>query len=137
VSVWAEQLKSLSADVEVLMKYGKSNGWLDDQPAVITRPYGKGRITYIGGILDDKLMASAAEWMVKDSGVTPVFGPVPDGVEVSRRMGGGKKVFILINYSQDTRQVTLPHAMKSLLEDKQVETVDLPVYGVAVLLDNK
>jgi beta-galactosidase len=137
VSVWAEQLKSQSPDAEVLMKYGKSNGWLDDQPAVITRPYGKGRITYIGGILDDKLMASAAEWMVKDSGVTPVFGPVADGVEVSRRMGAGKQVFVLINYSQETRQVTLPHAMKSLLEDRQADTLDLPPYGVAVLLDSK
>jgi beta-galactosidase len=137
VSVWAEQLKSQSPDAEVLMKYGKSNGWLDDQPAVITRSYGKGRITYVGGILDDKLMVSAAEWMVKDSGVSPVFGPVPDGVEVSRRIGAGKQVFVLINYSQETRQVTLPHAMKSLLEDKQAETVGLAPYGVAVLLDSK
>jgi beta-galactosidase len=137
VSVWAEQLKSLSPDAEVLMKYGKSNGWLDDQPAVITRPSGKGRITYIGGILDEKLMASAAEWMIKDSGVTPVFGAVPNGVEVSRRVGAGKQVFILINYSLETRGVTLPRAMKSLLDDKQEETVELPVYGVAVLLDTK
>jgi beta-galactosidase len=69
--------------------------------------------------------------------VTPVFGPVADGVEVSRRMGAGKQVFVLINYSQETRQVTLPHAMKSLLEDRQADTLDLPPYGVAVLLDSK
>jgi beta-galactosidase len=137
VSVWAEQLRSQSPDAEVLMKYGKSNGWLDDQPAVITHPFGKGRITYIGGILDDTLMASAAEWMVKDSSVTPVFGTAPPGVEVSRRVGAGKQVFILINYSQQTRKVTLPRAMKSLLEGRQAETVELPVYGVAVLLDTQ
>ena len=28
----------------------------DDQSAVITRPYGKGRITYLGAVLDEKLM---------------------------------------------------------------------------------
>jgi beta-galactosidase len=137
VRVWAEQLKSLAPDAQVIMKYGTCNGWLDHQPAVITRPYGKGRITYIGGILDEKLMTSAAEWMVKDSGVTPVFGPLPNGVEVGRRVGAGKQVFILINYSQQTRRVALPRAMKSLLEDKQTEAVELPVYGVAVLLENK
>jgi beta-galactosidase len=135
VSVWAEQLKSLAGDAEVLMRYGKSNGWLDDQPAVITRPYGKGRMTYIGGILDEKLMASAAQWMVKDSQVSPVFGTVPPGVEVSRRVGAGKQVFILINYSPEAQKIILPRAMKSLLQDKQTEAVELPVYGVAVLLD--
>jgi beta-galactosidase len=62
---------------------------------------------------------------------------VPPGVEVSRRVGAGKQVFILINYSQENRQVTLPHAMKSLLDDKKAETVDLSPYGVAVLLDSK
>ncbi|RDJ93893.1 hypothetical protein B4Q13_18755, partial [Lacticaseibacillus rhamnosus] len=48
-SGWAEQLKASVPEAEVLLRFGKSNGWLDDQPAVITRPYGKGRITYVGG----------------------------------------------------------------------------------------
>jgi len=133
--VWAEQLKAQAPEAQVLMRYGKSNGWLDDQPAVITRPYGQGRVTYIGGILDEKLMASAADWMVKDSEVTAAFGTVPPGVEVSRRVGAGKQVFILINYSPEVQKIMLPRAMKSLLQDKQTEAVELPVYGVALLLD--
>jgi beta-galactosidase len=134
-SIWADQLKTRVPDAEPLLKYGKSNGWLDDQPAAVTRSYGKGRITYIGAILDDKLMAAAAEWMVQKSGVTPVFGSLPEGVEVSRRMGGGKQVFILINYAQDSRRVALPHPMKALLENKQAETLERAPYGVSVLLD--
>ena len=136
-SIWAEQLKTQAPGGEVLLQYGKSNGWLDNQPAVITRAYGKGRITYIGAILDDKLMAAAAEWMTHKSGVTPVFGPVPEGVEVSRRVGPGKQVFVLINYSQDTRRVNLPHAMNLVLGGKQGDAVDLPPYGVAVAVDNR
>jgi len=135
-SVWAEQLKSLARGDEVLLRYGKSNGWLDDQPAVITRIYGKGRITYIGAILDDKLMAAAADWMTKTSGVTPVFGSVPEGVEVSRRVGPDKQVFVLINYSQETRRVNLPRAMSLVLDGKQGNVVDLVPYGVAVAVDN-
>jgi beta-galactosidase len=134
-SIWAEQMKSMASDVEVLLKYGKSNGWLDDQPAAVTRSYGKGRITYIGAILDDKVMAAAAEWMVQKSGVPPVFGSLPEGVEVSRRMGGGKQVFILINYAQESRRIALPRPMKVLLENKQVETLELAPYGVSILLD--
>ena len=40
--MWAELLSAKDADVEVLMRYGKSNGWLDGQPAAITRKVGKG-----------------------------------------------------------------------------------------------
>lgn len=137
VSIWAEQLKATAHDDEVLLKYGKSNGWLDDQPAAITRSYGKGRITYVGAILDDKLMAAAAEWMVQKSGVTPVFGPVPDGVEVSRRMGDGRQVFILINYAAENRRVIFPRSMKLLLDDTSASAVELDPYGVAVLLDSR
>jgi len=136
-SIWAEQLKSQAPGDEVLLKYGKSNGWLDDQPAVITRAYGKGRITYIGAVLDDKLMAAATEWMTNTSGVTPVLGPVPDGIEVSRRIGPGKQVFVLINYSQEDRRVTLPHSMNLVLDGKNSNTLDLAPYGVAVALDNR
>jgi beta-galactosidase len=136
-SIWAEQLKSSSADGEVLLKYGKSNGWLDDQPAVITHPYGKGYITYIGAVLDDTLMTAAAKWMVTQASVSPVFGPVPDGVDVSRRIGGGREVFILINYAQEHREVTLPRPMKALLGNRQVENVDLPPYGVEILSGGK
>ena len=134
-SIWAEQLKSSATDDEILLKYGKSNGWLDDQPAAISRPYGKGRITYIATILDDKLMAAAADWMIQKSGVALAFGKVPDGVEASRRIGGGKQVYVLINYADDPRHVNLSHPMQLLLENKRGDAVDLPRYGVAVLLD--
>ena len=130
-------MKTSVPDAEVLLKYGKSNGWLDNQPAVITRPFGKGSITYIGAVLDDKLMASAAQWMVQQSGVTPIFGPVPDGVEVSRRNGDGRNVFVLINFAAESRTVALPHFMKLLLANTESSSVELPQYGVEILVDSK
>ncbi len=137
VSVWAEQLKSLASNADVLMKYGSANGWLDNQPAVISRPYGKGRITYIGAVLDDKLMAAAAEWMMQKSGAAPSLISVPDDVDVSRRSDGSRQVFVLINFKQATQHIPLPHPMKALLEQKQEGAVDLPAYGVEVLVDAK
>lgn len=132
-SVWAEYLKVVSSDTEVLLRYGSSNGWLNGQPAVITRRYGKGRITYVGAVLDDKLMASLAAWMIGDAGVHPVFGTVPDGVEVSRRVAANSKIFVVINFAAQKQWITLPYRMKSLLEQKEAEQLVLPQYGVAVL----
>ena len=78
------------------MRYGKANGWLDDQPAAITRKVGKGRITYIGAWLDDATMKAAAKWMTEVSGVKPAFGAVPEGVDVDPRYGAhGEVVYIL------------------------------------------
>jgi beta-galactosidase len=131
--LWAELLSAKAADVEVLERYGKSNGWLDGQPAAITRAVGKGRITYIGAWLDDAGMKAAATWMTDVSGVKPAFGAVPYGVEVSARYGGRGTVYILENLSQTEQTVTLPSAMTDVLEGGTKQSVTLPVYGVAVL----
>jgi beta-galactosidase len=137
-SVWAEQLIASSPETHSLETYGKFNGWLDKQPAVLTRNFGKGSITYIGTVLDDKTMAVAADWMVKQSGVAAEFGAVPDGIEVCRREGDAKRVFVLINFKREPQQVTLPHAMTSmLLGSGSVSSVTLPGYGVEVLADAK
>jgi beta-galactosidase len=135
VSIWAEQMQVLSPETRVLMRYGKSNGWLDEQPAVISRPYGKGSISYIGALMDDSLMTAAAQWMVKLGGVRPAFGAVPDGVWVSRREGEGKIVFVMENFSAEERHVQLPQQMRRVLAGGEAASVDLPQYGVAVLQD--
>lgn len=115
------------------MRYGKSNGWLDGQPAAISRKIGNGRITYIGAWLDPKTMAEAARWMADTSGVKPGFGPVPEGVEVSARYGEHGAVFIVINLSGKPQAITLPHEMNDVLEGGSKRSVNLANYGVAVL----
>src|SRR5207245_2574407 len=97
--LWAELLSAKDKDVEILERYGKSNGWLDGQPAAITRQVGKGRITYVGAWLDDDALKSAAKWMTDVSGVKPAMRQVPDGVEVYPRYGDRRTAYILVNLS--------------------------------------
>src|SRR6266849_3225826 len=132
-TLWAEWLSARDNDTEVLERYGRSNGWLDGQPAAITRKVGKGRITYIGAWLDDSAMATAAKWMADVSGVKPALGTVPDGVEVYPRYGQRGAIFILVNLSKTGQTVSLPSAMNDVLEGGSKSSVTLPVYGVAVL----
>ena len=104
------------------------------QPGIrSSRAYGKGKITYIGTILDEKLMKTAAEWMVKESGVGPAFASVPDGIEVSVRSGPGKSAFVLINFAPESQNVDFGKRMKMLLSGRQGESVELAPYGVEVL----
>jgi beta-galactosidase len=131
--LWAELLSAQAGDMEVLEKYGKSNGWLDGQPAAITRKAGKGRITYIGAWMDDAGMAAAAKWMTEISGVKPALGAVPPGVEVYPRYGERGAVYILVNFSKAEQTVSLPSPMNDVLSGGPKRSVQLPVYGVAVL----
>jgi len=132
-TLWAEWLSARDNDTEVLERYGRSNGWLDGQPAAITRKVGKGRITYIGAWLDDSAMATAAKWMADVSGVKAALGAVPDGVEVYPRYGQHGAVYILLNLSKTEQTIPLPSAMKDVLEGGSKSSVTLPQYGVAVL----
>ena len=133
--VWAELLSTKAPDTQVLMRYGASNGWLDRQPAVITRRVGSGSITYIGGWLDDSLMRKLTESFVQASQVAPILSNVPEGVEVCRRTGNGKSVIIVINHTTTGQSIALPNAMKDLLQSNaSAQTqLDLPAHGVAVL----
>lgn len=132
-SIWAEQLSTKSPDTQVLLRYGASNGWLDNQPAVITRKVGNGSITYIGAWLDDNLLAKLTASLLQQAGVQSVLPNTPDGVEVCQRTGKGKTVLILINHNTTDTRVDLPQAMNDLLSETSRSSVDLPKYGVAVL----
>ena len=135
--LWAERLSAKDKDVEILERYGKSNGWLDGQPAAITRQVGKGRITYVGAWLDDDALKSAAKWMTDVSGVKPAMGQVPDGVEVYPRYADTRTVYILVNLSKAKQTISLPSPMQDVLEGGMKNSVDLLVYGVAVMEKKK
>jgi beta-galactosidase len=129
----AEQLSVQTDDVNVLMKYRAPHTWLDGQPAAVTRKVGQGAITYVGAWLDNGGMRRAVQWMLSDSNAHPDLFPVPAAVEVYRRLGGDREIFIVENYGQDEKTIELPATMTNLLTGETVQTVKLPLYGVAVL----
>ena len=131
--IWAEQMKVTSPEVKVLMRYGKSNGWLDGQPAAVTRSVGKGSITYIGAGLDAAVLAKAAAWMLRQSGLTDVLPGVPAGVDVAIRSAGARRVIILTNYAAEVQTFSLPGGMTDVLTGAAVSRLTLGRYEVAVL----
>lgn len=114
-SIWAEWLRPDAKDVEVLLSYTVANGWLDGQPAMISRRIDEGRITYVGAWFDDALMRRVLNWMTHASALRPVFTNIPEGVEICRRSGNGKDVFLVINHAARPCQVPLPRPMRDML----------------------
>jgi beta-galactosidase len=131
--IWAEQIAVQSPETKTLMTYGKSNGWLDDQPAAITRKVGQGSITYLGMFLDGATAEAAAKWMLADAGVATALPAVPEGVDLAIRSGGGKRILILTNYNATPQTIKLALPMQEILTGTTASAVTLPQYGVAVL----
>lgn len=107
-SVWAERLRVDDAAVEVLLRYGAGHGWLTDQPALVSRPVGAGRISLLGACLDRAALLDVMEWACRVSHVIMPWGRLPDGLEISRRTNADRSVWVVINHGPESRQLPLP-----------------------------
>ena len=137
-SIWAETLVPVAPDTHVLMRYGKGNGWLEGKPAIITRHVGKGTITYIGAWLDPALMHTVLDTLAREAGVHALIPGVARNVEVCRRIGAGKRVWILINHGRRPHTVHLPSPASPVLTGGAAHrTVALAPHQVSVLLASR
>ncbi len=160
-AIWAEDLVATAPDTRVDLRYGKTEGgWLDGQPAMLTRRLGRGSISYLGTLPDPLLLQTVLDSAALDAQVEAGPLKLPPAVELCVRSHPGsisgatprQSVYILINHSNQTNRVLLPGRFKSLLLDgagadagligsastgtgaQGATTVELPAQGVAVLL---
>jgi len=117
---------------EVLADYDQ---WHLKPFAAVTRNrFGKGAAYYVGTVIKeaafyDSLMAQ----VLATARVKPLIVP-PLGVEASIRQGGGKRLVFLVNHTEERQSVRVPSGMPELLSGRTTgETIDLDVYGVAVI----
>lgn len=132
--LWAERLKVKDeANTKIIARYGKSNGWLDDQPAITSHPYGKGQVTYVGAYLDEDSQGKLIDELVRSAGVVSLL-ETPTGVEARKRINtNGDEVFILINHNQTEKQINLPWQAREHLSGKDLNSLQLTPYDVAIL----
>lgn len=131
--VWAERIAADAPGLETIASYGASEDWLDRAPAVVSRRVGRGRITYVGALIDDAGMARIAEWAAAMGGATPLWPGVPAGIEVMARAGPRGRTYVVVNWNGTAQTITLPAPMHDLLASGTVKTVTLKRYEVAVV----
>jgi beta-galactosidase len=135
--IWAEQLSVNNDAAQIALRYGAGNGWLEGQPAMIERRIGAGTLAYLGALLDPDLMHSTIGALASRAGVNAAFGPLPADVEVCRRVGEGREVFVLINHGKRSAHLDLPAGASIVLGDGSVSgnglSVELPSQGVLLL----
>jgi beta-galactosidase len=134
--LWAERLNVLDESVSVLARYGKSTGWLDDQPAITVSSQHGGLVYYAGAYLDELTQAAFIDQVLKSLQIEPAFD-TPAGVEICPRTSAdGRAVFILINHEREPKTVSLPWAAHEHLAGERVDgRLELEAYGIAVLTE--
>lgn len=131
---WAERLKLLDQQLAIpISRYGKSNGWLDGQVAMVAHPYGKGMVYTVGVYLDEKAQQTFMNHILQMAGVRGMKSP--EGVEVSSRVdAAGRVILIVINHAAAERIFVLPWPAKDHLTGQTVQNeLKLLPYDVAIL----
>ncbi|WP_347304586.1 beta-galactosidase (plasmid) [Croceibacterium sp. TMG7-5b_MA50] len=129
VAIWAEELVPEAADLAVLATYTDPGGWLDGKPAVVSRPLGAGRITYVGAWLGQAAMARIATDLLRQEGIAPVVPDAHPDLEIAVRQGAGKRVLIAINHGAEARPLALPPGARA--EGGDWTNGSLAAHGVA------
>ena len=133
-SIWGEDLSTRSPNTHVILRYGSNDTWLSDKPAAVRAEYGRGTLTYLGTLLDPAAMDAFIRQALDSAGVSSTFGPLPEDVEVTRRVASDRTVFILINHGKQARTLTLPARMRNILAGNHtIQSLTLASQGVAVL----
>jgi beta-galactosidase len=107
-SIWAEALTPIARDVRTLATYRDVGGWLDGKPAIVTRPVGRGSITYVGAWLDGATMTKLAANLLADAKVAPIVAGADPDLEIAERARAGKRLLIVINHGNVAHPVALP-----------------------------
>lgn len=129
--IWAEAF-SVQADTEVISRYGSSEGWLANAPAMVAHRAGRGTIAYLGAVLDDRGQAAATRWAIARAGipVSPRVSDDPD-VESATRCDLQRCYRIVINHGPRTATLTFPAGARPI--GGELRGALLPPHGVAVL----
>ncbi len=118
---WAELLRPLDSEAEIVARWGASNGWLDDKPAITQRFVGAngGQVIYNGAYFVEDDQARFLLWMLDTARVVDYLYPTPASVTITRRThpGDGHSVIIVINHARRAASLRLTAPLTSPARD--------------------
>ena len=138
-NLWAERLALTGQKAaKVIARYGKSNGWLDNQIAISVNTFGNGLVYYVGANLDETAQQILFTQVLEAARVTTLASA--PGVEIQARLrpAQDEMFYIVINHTATEQTVTMPWtSFDHLNGDALAEEFKLAAYAVAILSPSK
>ena len=136
-TIWAEPLTVFAPGATIDSTYTDPGGWLDHQPAMLTRSLGQGTLSYLGTIPEPAMLSGLLARYAPSLPATILPGNAPSTLELCTRSSATSTVHILINHAQTPITTSLLHPMRNLLDPTHptpVASITLPAQAVAVLI---
>ncbi len=108
--IWCDVLAPTSA--QVIARYTRD--YYAGKPAIALNDCGKGRTVYVGTFGDGTLFEMLAGWLLGLAGVRRMVS-TPDGVEVTERWQGDRRLLFILNHTEREQEVTLECCHSDLL----------------------
>jgi beta-galactosidase len=125
---WVDGLQVDGADVLAGYDHPHFGRW----PAITTRAYGSGRITYVGTVPNAALGRSLFQW-IRPAAWTDLPSSV---TATSATTTGGRRLWFVHNWSWDSVSVDLPAPVHDVLADRPTEDkLELGPWDVRVLVE--
>jgi len=129
-----------SAYVDWMMREGAESlggydaPYLNGYSAVTRNRFGRGIAYYVGTVFrEDAFYDCLAGDALSAAGIQPEVAP-PEGVEVSVREGGGRRLLFVLNHTDVEKTVRVPAGRRELLRGVQTgDSLKLEGFGVAVI----
>ena len=117
---------------EALAVYGDE--FYAGTPVLTRHAHGSGEAWYFASLPDDAMLDDLAARHCSLRGVRPLVPSLPAGIEVARRIKGGKEYYFILNFNERPTSVKLGDTrLQSILGEKDATgSLELPVHGVYV-----
>ncbi len=127
---WADVLEPDGA--EVLFRYSKD--FYSGRPAVTLAEYGKGRVIYVGTLLEPRFYFDFARRLCDWANV-PCGPQIPEGMDYGLRKDDRQSYHFLLNFSDNAKSVTMPGKFRDILSNKVFdESVTVPPVDLSILV---
>lgn len=132
-TIWCDIVEPKGAQVAAVY----TSDYYAGQCAIAINPVGDGQAIYVGTMGDDRLVRSIVEYATRVAGVQPLLSS-PDGVEITARWQGGKRLLFALNHSDESQSLALDGVYRELLSDRVLsgETA-IPAKQVLILVENQ
>jgi beta-galactosidase len=129
---WADILELAGA--KPLFHYQKD--FYAGQPAVTIASYGKGKVIYVGTLLEPKFYGDLARHACAWANLDP--GPeIPEGMDFALRQKNEKPFRFLLNFSDSAQTVAVSGSHRDLLSEMTfVDHVTVPPLELRILVPN-
>ncbi|MDH4187840.1 MAG: beta-galactosidase, partial [Nitrospira sp.] len=110
VSTWCDVLKLDGADV--VARY--TQDYYAGKPAITLNRFAQGQVVYVGALGDARLYETLSGWLLDLVGVQAIL-TVPEGVEVTERWQGDRRLLFVLNHTEREQEIALEGRYADLL----------------------